>query len=404
MRAQKGPGQVDKARLGQESEARRVPPVGRRAEGLLALGHAAGNDAVARAVGEQRHTGVAPSLAVVQRAPAASAAVDAADPEVQHLHDFAKEALASADKLIAQAESFRWSFKSLADKQKLCDELGTVLDTAEHMIYGQFRGDPAGKADNARNRGLKALLDEIQQRHFSYVRILRKTSGLRPVGMDLAAGDTEGAQKLSDTWSRVASGRGIATSTKPLPAGDDPNPAALEGFDTEMLSSHARLLSRQHGRGLVSDLASDSASTKPTVKVVPYHPEVVKMIGKTDLAAQADADDRPSALAESAEKPNTGSTSTVSVPHKFRDSEVAKDGESHTPVFAVYGHELIHAQHNKHGINVADLGTREDQEEEKATVSGTESSARLHRTKNLGMVTEEMLRDEHNLPRRGGYT
>ncbi|MFG2679469.1 M91 family zinc metallopeptidase [Streptomyces sp. NPDC048392] len=376
----------------------------RRSAGVLALGHAAGNDAVARAVGAQRHTtGVVPSLAAVQRAPAASTVAEAVDPEVQHLHDFAQEALASADKLIGQAESIAWTFKSLTAKQKHCDELGTILDTAEHMIYGQFRADPAGKDGNPRNRGLKALLDEIQKRHFSYVRILRKTSGLRPVAMDLAPSDTAGARGLSDTWSRITSGRGIATSTKPRPAGDDPSPAALDGFDTEVHSSHARLLSRQHGRDLLTDLAASDAP-KPTVKVVPYHPEVVEALGKTDLAAQADADDRPANLAQGEDRPNIGSTSTVSMPHRFRDSEVAKEGESLTPVFTLYGHEMIHAQHNKHGVNVADLGAREDLEEEKATVSGTEPSARLHRAKNLGVITEEMLREEHSLPPRGGYT
>jgi hypothetical protein len=105
------------------------------------------------------------------------------------------------------------------------------------------------------------------------------------------------------------------------------------------------------------------------------------------------------ALASHEDTPNAGSTSVVAVPHNLKDSEGAQEGESISPAFLVYGHELIHAQHNKHGINVRSID-----DEEKATVSGTEKSGLLHMRKGLRMTTEEMLRDEHGLPRRGGYT
>lgn len=203
---------------------------------------------------------------------------------------------------------------------------------------------------------------------------------------------------MSTTWSQVVAGQGIKTSAKPSPFGEDRDPAPVKGFDSQILSAHARLLSRQRGRALVGDLASTPPPT--AVDVLPYHPEQIEMMGgNTDVGAEALANDSEGALAKDKDTPGAGSTSLVAVPHNFKDSEGAKDGESISPAFLVYGHELIHAQHNKHGINVRGID-----DEEKATVSGTEASGLLHHKQGMRMTTEEMLRDEHNLPRRGGYT
>ncbi|WP_158710299.1 M91 family zinc metallopeptidase [Streptomyces sp. NRRL F-5126] len=352
-----------------------------------------GNSAVSRVVGEQRYPAPAHPLATVQRAPAAAPA----DPEVRHIHDFVTETLSTSDRLIAEAKSFRWRFTGKTEKQKQCDELGRALDTAEHMIYRQFRSDPEGKKDNPRNTGLKELLDKIQKRHLAYVEILH-AGRLRPFGADVDPDDSEALDELSGTWSKVVAGQAISTSTKPRPFGEDRDPAPLKGFDTQMLSAHARLLSRQRGRALVGDLASTPAPTG--VNVIPYHPEQLEFMGgATGAGAEALADDAPKALARGDKEPGAGSSSLIAVPHDFKDSEGAKKDESISPAFLVYGHELIHAQHNKHGINVRDIDN-----EEKATVSGTEKSGLLHMEKGLRPTTEEMLRDEHNLPRRGGYT
>jgi hypothetical protein len=122
------------------------------------------------------------------------------------------------------------------------------------------------------------------------------------------------------------------------------------------------------------------------------------MGGNTDVGAEASADSE-SALAQNENAAGSGSSSRVAVPHNFMDSQGAKSGEPVTPAFLVYGHELIHAQHNMHGINVRDVDN-----EELATVSGTPKSDALHAKIGLPRTTEDMLRDEHNLPRRGGYT
>ncbi|MGN9816360.1 hypothetical protein ACTMUQ_13590 [Streptomyces sp. SD11] len=385
MHAQKQSELATKAGSGQRPvpKANHLSPHDRSPQGVLALQRMAGNDAVAR------------TLTPVQRM------VTAAEPaeEVKHIHDFVTELLGAADKLVGEAKGFAWRFKSAPARQAHLDKLGQTLDNAEHMVYRQFRDDPGGREDNAKNNGLKELLDAVQKRHFTYVEILRNSSGTRPVGMDIDADDTEAQDELSQTWSQVVRGQGIATSEKPRPVGDDRDPAALPGYGTQILSAHARLLSRQRGRALVSDLASPSNAHSPMVSVVPYHPEVVDAIGKTDLAAQADSNSMPDARAASVDRPSAGSSTTVTAPHDFKDSEGAKPGEAVSPFFLLYGHELIHAQHNKHGINVAAFD-----DEETATVSGIESSKLLHAGKGLRVTTEDQLRDEHYMPRRGGYT
>ncbi|GAA4991386.1 hypothetical protein GCM10023257_34860 [Streptomyces hyderabadensis] len=385
MRAQKQSERATKAAPGQGPIPRvnHLSPRNRSPQGVLAMQRTAGNDAVAR------------TLTPVQRVTTATEPAE----EVKHIHDFVREMLGAADKLIGEAKGLAWRFKSAPARQAHLDKLGQMLDNAEHMVYRQFRDDPGGREDNAKNTGLKELLDAVQRRHLTYVEILRNNSGLRPVGMDIDADDTEAQGELSQTWSRVVRGQGIETSNKPNPVGDDKDPAALPGYDTQILSAHARLLSRQRGRALVSDLASPSNAHSPMVKVVPFHPEVVDAMGKTDLAAQADSNSVPDGRAVSASQPSAGSSTTVSAPHDFKDSEGAKPGEAVSPFFLLYGHELIHAQHNKHGINVAAFD-----DEETATVSGTESSKLLHMGKGLRVTTEDQLRDEHYMPRRGGYT
>ncbi|GAA1204262.1 M91 family zinc metallopeptidase [Pseudonocardia alaniniphila] len=328
-------------------------------------------------------------VAVVQRAPRPQALDDP-------IQGFVTEMIAEADKMIAKTKSLGWRVWSKPARQKHCDDLGTVIDQAEHMIYPQLHNVAATPADERREVDLKALLDQIQNRHLSYVDILR-IYDLRPVAPDIDAADSKALESLSRTWSRITSGQGVSISGKPRAFGDDRDPAELAGFTTQILSAHARLLSRQRGRALVTDLASRPGS--PAVGVVPYHPGQVEFMGgNTDVGAEAIADSA-NALAQNEDTAGSGSTSTVAVPYGFKDSEGAKLGEPVTPAFLVYGHELVHAQHNMHGINV-----RTVDDEELATVSGTAKSDALHAKIGLPRTTEDMLRDEHNLPRRGGYT
>ncbi|WP_328561272.1 M91 family zinc metallopeptidase [Streptomyces coelicoflavus] len=396
MRAQTRPGAVEETGAGRQrsgTAAVRPPVRDLSPAGVRDLQRTAGNDAVARTV--QRHRD---SATTVQRVPTA-------DPEIQPIVDAVREMLGTARSLIATARGIGFRLRSRENQQKHCDHLGTTLDTAEHMIYGQFRADgPAGRTTNPRTTALKALLDEIQERHIEYVGILRRFK-LRPVGADIGPEDTKGLAQLSNTWSQVVGGQGIKTSPTPRAFGEDRTPGALPGFEDQMLSHHARLLSRERGRNLVGSLtaggeAAGAGAGAATVNVLPYHPEQVPFMGgNTEVGAEAAVDRPEDGLASAHDAPGTGSTSLVAVPHNLRDSEGARENEAVSPAFLVYGHELIHAQHTMHGINVRNIG-----DEEEATVTGNETSAALHRQRQVPVTTEEMLRDEHGLPRRGGYT
>ena len=375
---------------GQPVQRSLVYDVLRVAEAADSVVHTRGRDRPGTDIGGVRvRTDPAGPMAVVQR----STPPTAMDDPIQV---FVTAMIDEADEMIAKTRTLSWRVWSKPAKQQHCDNLGTVIDQAEHMIYSQVHSVAAAPADERREVDLKALLDQIQNRHLSYVDVLRKYD-LRPVAPDIDAADTAALESLSRTWSRITSGQGVSISAKPQPFGDDRDPAELAGFNTQILSAHARLLSRQHGRALVTDLASRPGS--PAVGVVPYHPEQIEFMGgNTDVGAEASADSE-NALAQNENAAGSGSTSRVAVPHNFKDSQGAKSGEPVTPAFLVYGHELIHAQHNMHGINVRDVDN-----EELATVSGTEKSDALHAKIGLPRTTEDMLRDEHNLPRRGGYT
>ncbi|MEU6536459.1 M91 family zinc metallopeptidase [Streptomyces sp. NPDC047000] len=391
MRAQTRPGAVEESRPGRRrsgAAAVRPPVPDLSPAGVRDLQRTAGNDAVARTV--QRHRD---PVATVQR-------TRTADPEIQPVVDAVQEMLGTARSLIATAQGFAFRMRGRDSQQKHCDDLGMSLDTAEHMVYGQFRADgPSGRTTNPRTTALKALLDEIQQRHIQYVGILRRF-GLRPVGADIGPQDTEGLAQLSHTWSRVVGGQGIRTSPTPRPFGEDRTPAPLPGFEDQMLSHHARLLSRRHGRDLVGGLTAGVAGAgAPMVGVVPFHPDQIEFMGGNSMVGAEAAVDTLEGLASAPDAPGRGSSSVVAVPHGLRDSEGAQEGEAVSPAFLVHGHELIHTQHNMHGINIRNIG-----DEEAATVTGNETSTALHEQRRVPVTTEEMLRDEHGLPRRGGYT
>ncbi|MFE7432084.1 M91 family zinc metallopeptidase [Streptomyces tendae] len=393
MRAQTRPGAVEETGAAgrQRSGTAAVQPPVRDLSpaGVRNLQGTAGNDAVSRTV--QRHRG---SATTVQR-------VATADPEIQPIVDAVREMLGTARSLIATARGIGFRLRSRENQQKHCDDLGMSLDTAEHMVYRQFRADgPTGRETNPRTTALKALLDEIQERHVEYVGILRRFR-LRPVGADIGPQDAEGLAQLSDTWSRVVDGQGIKTSSTPGAFGEDRTPRALPGFQDQMLSHHARLISRERGRNLVGSLtAGNAGADEAMVSVQPYHPEQIELMGGNSLVGAEAGVNRLEGLASAPDTPGTGSTSIVAVPHNLRDSEGAQENEAVSPAFLVYGHELIHAQHTMHGINVRNVGN-----EEEATVTGNdEASAALHRQRRVPVTTEEMLRDEHDLPRRGGYT
>lgn len=393
MRAQTRPGAVEETgatgRQRPGAAAVRPPVRDLSPGGVRNLQETAGNAAVARTV--QRHRD---SATTVQRVPTD-------DPEIQPIVDAVRELLGTARSLIAEAGAMRFRFWGKERQQKHCDDLGVSLDTAEHMVYGQFRADgPTGRQTNPRTTALKALLDEIQEQHVKYVGILRRFT-LRPVGTDIGPQDAKGLAQLSDTWSRVVGGQGIKTSSTPRAFGEDRAPKALPGFEDQMLSHHARLISRERGRNLVHSLtAGDAGADEAMVSVLPYHPEQIEMMGGNSLVGAEAGINSPEGLASAPNAPGRGSTSFVAVPHNMRDSEGAQDNEAVSPAFLVYGHELIHAQHTMHGINVRNVGN-----EEEATVTGNdEASAALHRQRQVPVTTEEMLRDEHGLPRRGGYT
>jgi hypothetical protein len=95
-------------------------------------------------------------LGVLSRShPAAPQALD--DP----VRGFVTEMVVEADKMIAKTKSIGWRVWSKPARQKHCDDLGTVINQADHMIYSQLHNVTATPADERREVDLKALLDKI---------------------------------------------------------------------------------------------------------------------------------------------------------------------------------------------------------------------------------------------------
>jgi len=123
-------------------------------------------------------------------------------------------------------------------------------------------------------------------------------------------------------------------------------------------------------------------------------------------AAEAEPTDKHAATATE-EQTGTGSGSRINVRTGLRDSELMNEDEHGNfipaPAFAIYGHELIHALHNRQGndrtgvdsdnYRVAPLA-HWDNREEHHTIDSDDAEA----------ITENQLRAEHGLTKRKWHT
>ncbi|MEQ9669063.1 M91 family zinc metallopeptidase [Coleofasciculus sp. G2-EDA-02] len=220
----------------------------------------------------------------------------------------------------------------------------------------------------------------------------------------------EGAEAISETdfdvlqqaWESLRAGSGQIQVLEEDSVGN-----RHDGFRERILAQLGRLLSRPAGRRLVLDLMYGAIR----VRIIPAADSA---IGARTLPDSEDAFEQPTGA------PGRGSSSTIEVAADLQDDDVqVLDQEGNlmdSPVFISLGHELIHASHNAAGRNrrrtpfppiepslhpyeaaprgprmIASPGERERQEyddnlEERQTVE-----------------IENLLREEHGLPRRLGH-
>lgn len=302
--------------------------------------------------------------------------------------------------------------------QRLADAMGWCLDQLEHKVYQRFTMIQKGKwstsdPEDIEVRNLRHDLNLIQAEHRKYISFIIFCN-LHP----WIDGTVEDQQMANMDWNKLLANRsGIRID-------EDASPQ----FTLESRANIAKLMSRGTGRKLVHALMSTShgltmhTATKEQVeKMRKYYVEQQGLKGKEledELGAlyggRAGPRDGKSATAVQGEKGpelNEGSYSTMSMPTGLKDSERTSVDERGnvilSPNFIELGHEMIHSLQNVRGANLNGFNKEQydqspwDNMSEHSVIAGTDEMKDL-----LGEddITENMLREEHDLGVRHGHS
>jgi hypothetical protein len=302
--------------------------------------------------------------------------------------------------------------------QRLADAMGWCLDQLEHKVYERFTMIQKGKLatsdpEGAEVRKLRHDLNLIQAEHRKYI------SFVTVCNLHIWVNGTVEDQLMANVdWNKLLANR----------SGIRIDEDASAQFTLESRSNIAKLMSRGTGRKLVHALMSTShgltmrTATKAQVeKMRNYYVQQQGLKGKEledELGAlyggRAGPRDGKTATALQGEKGpvlNEGSYSTMSMPTGLKDSErtsVDREGKVIlSPNFIELGHEMIHSLQNVRGANLNGFNKEQyaqspwDNMSEHSVIAGTEEMKGL-----LGedYVTENMLREEHDLGERHGHS
>ncbi|MFN8393641.1 MAG: M91 family zinc metallopeptidase [Bacteroidia bacterium] len=308
--------------------------------------------------------------------------------------------------------------------QRIADAIAWCLDKLEHKVYDRLAGIQKGKLsitkpDNGEIINLGQDLDLVQVQHRRYIQAIVAAK------LDLwVQGNADDRRAANQDWRALLSNKqGIR-----IEQSSQGNTIPKE-FANEVQSNIAKLLSRQNGRKLVHTLMSAenalqirTASTEQFEKLANVfessgmlkeeaEKEAKNMLSGGQAGAINQSNSSVRVVGDHKLMRNIGSSSTMSIGTGMKDSHLMSMNQRgrllFSPNFLELGHEMIHALQNLRGSNVGGLeteaykGTAWENMSEHSVIEGTEIMRAL-----LGdeFMTENMLREDHNLGVRHGHS
>lgn len=246
-----------------------------------------------------------------------------------------------------------------------------ALDNVEHLTYAfshQIDFTSAVPAMRAQAGAVSTLLDEIQRDHRDL--IARTVLHKRQLWVHGAPNPAERAS-INATWNELVAGNGafrVSDETNDTRSRVRIPGAAKQELHTEILASSARLLSRPHGRRLVTRLregAGQRSWLARTLQGAPSHDRPVNFEVTNLYALRAGDLNYKAYDGEGEEGPKTvggalargnGAKSLVKVSPGIRDATLLDTDNTGrrivSPSFVGFGHELIHAARYQRGAYV----------------------------------------------------
>jgi hypothetical protein len=340
-------------------------------------------------------------------------------------------------------------------QQRAADQRSRQLDEHEHAIYERLNS----ARDTGERRDLLNRLDRLQQAHTAHIDHLHRNN------LDLWTADrlsSKQRSRLNESWNELRHGTGLIRT--PGETGNEQSNRELRAMHARLLSrphgrrllyelldkegpatgTSVRILPREP---ITSEERRTARATRSRLEVLDpqlesLHGELTAAMDRVGPGARAqdlppsyqeqlrsysqlrdqvealrpkartreaaEAGPSPGGEGEHSYKgrlPGKGTGSDINLASGIRDSEYlnrdARGGYIPAPAFILYGHELIHALHNKRGTDRsqvdadayrqrAELRDWDDQEEH-ATIASRDE------------ISENWLRHEHGLALRGSH-
>lgn len=259
--------------------------------------------------------------------------------------------LGKLGKLDEQIGSGTPSEQQVADKAKLLHDLqNTLFGWNDRRIRQHL--PPCAEA--------VALADMLQAEHRKLIdHVVKERLPLPVPDPDSMTPDEENSMQAS--WTKLRDGSGNV-KVPATPTGTSTSQDEANQFRSETLANFARLLGSPSGRKLLGDLEK----TGKDVQVVAGTDAACSITGTVTGGARPrlPTGGTPTTDEEARANKGTGSGSSVTMVRGAKDSDVALNTESgsplHAPRFIALGHELVHALHNARGINRADMTLTDD--------------------------------------------
>jgi hypothetical protein len=229
------------------------------------------------------------------------------------------------------------------------------LDDVEHSLYRWFDAH-VHEEDHPKRGRMFDLMDQVQNEHR---RLIRHTVDNHLPLWVAGAQTEEASQRTQDTWNAItqAGEGGAVRFSRQIPNYGGDLPADVrEQLETDTFSDVARLMSRPHGRGMVSGLVAGATEQKPLMFGLRPLQDLTE--GKISPSASDEGDPRAAIRVrdnDGAQElvPGEGGAVRLKLVPGLADSDYsdfdAGGRRIPSPTFIGLGHELVHGMHYQRG-------------------------------------------------------
>lgn len=286
-----------------------------------------------------------------------TAAPPSAGQPIQRLLAPAEGLLGDADEetaILQQINQFNQALDEAGEGEEGTHQKLASLDAVEHSLYQWFNAH-VDEQDNPKRANMFRLMDQIQGEHHGLIRHTIDNNLPLWVHGDQTEEENQQTQQI---WTKITQGDDAVRFDETVPdTGEQIPEEHLKQLKTGTFSDIARLMSRPHGRKLVSSLVNNATAEKPLT--LGLRPTGDITAGQISPSASDQGDPRAAIRVTENDggpptfQPGLGGRVRVNLVPGLKDSDYsdfdAAGQRVPSPTFVGLGHELVHGAHYQQG-------------------------------------------------------